>query len=48
MRFELSDAMVAAAREGARLSMGIDHDSYSHTVEALDDSVRDSLSRDLH
>jgi hypothetical protein len=48
LRFELSDAMVAAAREGARLSMGIDHDSYNHAVETIDEGVRDSLSRDLH
>ena len=47
MRFELSDAMIAAVKEGARVSMGIDHKNYQYTVDSIDDSVRQSLSRDL-
>ena len=47
MRFELSDAMIAAVKEGARVSMGIDHKNYQYTVDGIDDSVRQSLSRDL-
>ena len=48
MRFELSDAMIAAAREGAKISMGIDHINYRYTVDGVEESVRDSLSQDLH
>lgn len=48
LRFELSDPMIAAVREGARLSMGIDHINYKHSVDAVEDNVRESLSRDLH
>lgn len=48
LRFELTDAMIAAAREGAKISMGIDHVNYRHIVDGVEQSVRDSLSRDLH
>ena len=48
LRFELSDAMVAAAKEGARVSMGIDHINYRYTVDSIEDGVRHSLAQDLH
>lgn len=48
MRFELTDAMIAAAREGANLAMGVDHSNYQYTVGCVDESVRQSLSVDLH
>ena len=48
LRFELADAMIAAAREGAKISMGIDHVNYRQTVDRVEQSVRDSLSQDLH
>ncbi|WP_455207872.1 DUF3501 family protein [Kaarinaea lacus] len=48
LRFELSDAMIAAAREGARVAMGIDHVNYRYSVDAIADNVRKSLSQDLH
>ena len=48
MRFELSDAMIAAAREGASISMGIDHIKYKYTIGSVDESVRQSLAGDLH
>jgi len=47
MRFELSPVMVAAIKEGAKLSMGIDHDAYKYTLDAVPDNVRRSLIRDL-
>jgi len=47
MRFELSPVMVAASKEGAKLSMGIDHDAYKYTLDAVPDNVRRSLIRDL-
>jgi len=48
LRFELSGAMIAAAREGSSISMGIDHRKYNFTVGSVDDAVRKSLVGDLH
>lgn len=47
LRFELSDAMVAALRGGARLAVGIDHPAYSHAVDSVGEAVRESLLGDL-
>ena len=47
MRFELSQEMVSALKEGAALSVGIDHPEYQHSIEALSCSMRDSLIADL-
>ncbi len=47
MRFELTKEMVNALKEGAALSVGIDHPEYQHTIEALSGSMRDSLVADL-
>ncbi len=47
MRFELNDAMVAAAKAGAKISMGVDHRVYSHEVAEVGDAVRALLIEDL-
>jgi len=47
MRFELSPEMVAAVKEGAAVSMGIDHPNYTYAVEPIPQNVRDSLAEDL-
>lgn len=47
LRFELTDAMVAALRGGARLALGIDHPAYLHSVDGVGDTVRESLLGDL-
>jgi hypothetical protein len=47
LRFELSPAMVAAAKSGAAVSVGVDHDHYRHAVEPLSAASRDALVRDL-
>jgi hypothetical protein len=47
LRFELSDAMVAALRGGARLSAGIDHANYTHAAESLPAGLREALIADL-
>ena len=46
LRFELDEAMVQALKKGAGLAIGVDHPSYSATLEAPS-AVRDSLARDL-
>ncbi|MFO0511671.1 MAG: DUF3501 family protein [Gammaproteobacteria bacterium] len=47
LRFEFSDAMVAALRAGAALAIGIDHPNYSHAVEALPAAARAALLADF-
>ena len=47
LRFELSPEMVAAVKDGAAISAGIDHPNYCHDVSPIPPSVRDSLAGDL-
>ena len=47
MRFELTSEMVNDLKNGAALSVGIDHPKYQHAIEALPVSMRDSLVADL-
>ena len=47
LRFELSPAMVAAAKGGAALSAGVDHPEYTANTGALSETVRASLAADL-
>jgi hypothetical protein len=46
MRFEFTPEMIAALREGAGLSMGVNHDLYRHEV-AVTGGTLDSLKADL-
>ena len=46
LRFELTAPMAAAARAGANVRIGIDHEHYRHEVE-LEAATRESLSADL-
>ena len=47
LRFEMSPAMVKAAKAGAALSFGIDHASYRYRVEPVTGDVRAALVADL-
>ncbi len=47
MRFELSDEMVDAAKNGAPISVGIKHDNYTHTVSPVPENYRETLINDL-
>ncbi len=47
MRFELSDEMIAAAKNGAAISAGIDHPNYNLSVDPVPDNIRASLVDDL-
>ncbi len=47
VRFELSDEMVSAAKQGATIKAGIDHQHYREET-TVTDSVRQSLTGDLH
>ncbi len=47
LRFELSPEMIAAVKEGAAISMGIDHPAYTYAAEPISQAIRDSLAEDL-
>ena len=47
LRFELDAAMVAQAKTGAAISVGVDHAEYHASIAALSDAVRNSLVADL-
>ncbi|HSN70261.1 MAG TPA: DUF3501 family protein [Steroidobacteraceae bacterium] len=47
LRFELDERMREALGRGAALSIGVDHDAYSHAVSPLPDNVRSALLDDL-
>ena len=47
LRFELTPPMVASAKGGAAIAIGMDHENYRHSVDPLPADVRDALVRDL-
>jgi hypothetical protein len=47
LRFELAPDMIKAIKDGAALSMGIDHPAYSHAVNPVPEPTRASLVQDL-
>jgi len=47
LRFELTPAMTAAAKAGAAISIGVDHEQYRHAVEPVPEASRAALVRDL-
>jgi hypothetical protein len=48
LRFELAESMAEALKNGASLSVGVDHPSYHHAISALDETVRSALLADLN
>lgn len=47
LRFELTPAMVTAIKSDAPLSLGVDHDAYRHSIDAVPARVREALAADL-
>lgn len=47
LRFELDAEMIAALKDGAQLSMGIDHDHYRHQVAVVEAETVKALVADL-
>ncbi len=47
LRFELTQPMIAALKQGAALSIGVDHPRYQALVSPLPSSVRAELQQDL-
>ncbi len=46
MRFELSDEMISALKNGGELKMGVEHSIYTHQL-TIDDDTKASLINDL-
>ena len=47
LRFELTPPMIAGAKGGAALALGVDHPAYRASVDPLPAATRDALVRDL-
>lgn len=47
MRFELEPDMVAAAKQGSAINVGIDHPNYMHAVSPVPENYRQVLQEDL-
>ena len=47
MRFELTADMIGAVKNGSDVSVGIDHDKYTHAVSPVPDNYRDAFVNDL-
>ncbi|MBT8367408.1 MAG: DUF3501 family protein [Deltaproteobacteria bacterium] len=47
LRFELTPEMIASAKEGAAISVAIDHPAYRYQTDALPEATRASLVKDL-
>lgn len=47
MRFELTNEMIQALKDGAILSAGIDHPAYRQTVNPIAANIVKSLIQDL-
>jgi hypothetical protein len=47
MRFEFSDDMVEAAKQGKEIAMGIEHEAYTQALEPIPVATRESLIADF-
>ena len=47
LRFELPVSFIEAVKSGSEISVGIDHENYSYTIDAVSDGVQQSLVQDL-
>ena len=47
MRFELTQQMITALKQGAALNMGVDHPAYQAVLDPVSAEIRTSLLRDL-
>ncbi len=47
LRFDLAPEMIGAAKDGAAISIGIDHEHYRHQLSPVPSNVRDALAADL-
>ena len=47
LRYELSDEMVASAKQGSAINAGVEHENYSHELNPIAENIRVSLVGDF-
>lgn len=47
LRYEVSDEMIAAAKQGAAINAGVEHENYSFEQRPVAENIRASLSSDF-
>lgn len=47
MRFEFTAQMIAAAKEGASMAIGIDHENFREVIDPLPEIIREALVADF-
>ena len=47
LRYELTDEMAAAAKQGANINVGVEHENYSNEQTPIAENIRSSLAGDL-
>jgi hypothetical protein len=47
LRYELSPEMIAAAKQGAAINAGVEHQNYSHSLLPIPTNIRDSIVQDF-
>lgn len=47
LRFEFTDEMIAAAKQGASWTVRSEHQNYQHSSDSIPDKIRNSLVRDF-
>ena len=47
LRFEFTDEMIAAAKQGASWTVRSEHQNYQHSSDSIPDEIRNSLVRDF-
>lgn len=48
LRFELPASFIEAVKSGSDISVGIDHENYSYTIDSVPNGVQQSLVQDLN
>ncbi len=48
LRFELPASFIETVKSGSAISVGIDHENYSYTIDAVPNGVQQSLVQDLN
>lgn len=47
LRYEFDAAMIASAKEGAAINVGVDHENYQHELSPIPQNIRDSIQADF-
>lgn len=47
LRYEFDDAMIASAKEGAAINVGVEHENYQYELLPIPQNIRDSIQADF-